>query len=121
MNVERNIRIEGNRFKVMLTRRPSNIYVGRFDTLELARSARDEAEERNSARRPWGVRIKLVEKRRTVQQLYKERRSSGLCIYCAKPNDRMPLVGCSGCAAFNRMKRAARLSPQDEPKQLTAP
>jgi hypothetical protein len=82
MLAERNIHLTGGKYRVLITRRPKNLYGGRFADLSAARKVRDELEKTVAPRKPWGIRGHMVEVRRTTQQRRKELRADGLCQVC---------------------------------------
>ncbi len=114
--VERNIQFRRGRYCVAITRRPRTIYGGEFDKLEKARQVRDEIEAEAIALKPWGIRGKLVEKRRTQTQLRMERRAAGLCQVCGDEPFKAGCVTCQSCLDFQTAKRIAmgRKSPPME-------
>lgn len=104
--VDRNIHFTQGMFRVLITRRPKNIYGGRFGTLADAQRKRDALE----AAHPKG-QIKGRRKqgpRRTTQLLRSERRAAGLCQECGTEAPKQGCVICQPCLTFSASKRRAK-------------
>jgi len=111
MTAERNIMLIGSRYRVLVTRRPKNVYGGSHATLQSARAARDEIE----ARVPRGKTLRpcVLERRNTRE----ERRRAGLCIGCG---DEPPQPGrscCGACLEVARIKTAERRKREHTPNE----
>ena len=103
--VERNIHLTCGKYRVLITRRPKNIYGGRFSDLSEARRVRDELEQTVKPSKPWGIRGRIVETRRTQQQLRAERLSDGMCQVCGYEPPKPGRKACKGCCDFQNQKR----------------
>ncbi len=107
MTVSRNIHLLGGKYRVLITRRPKNVYGGRFSTLSEAIAARDRIERNLPARKPWAC-TEIKTARRTVQQLRAERKAAGLCISCGDEPPKSGCVSCQSCLDVLNFKRRER-------------
>jgi len=104
--VERNIHLTCGKYRVLITRRPKNLYGGRFSDLSAARKVRDELEQTVAPRKPWeNTPRKAV--RRTQQMLRMERRAAGVCQSCGDEPPKAGCVTCQGCMDAMHAKREA--------------
>jgi hypothetical protein len=120
MTIERNIHFVAGKYRVMLTRRPKNIYGGRFTDLNQARRVRDQLEASHN-KGTTAHRAPRTTPYRTVQFVRQERRQAGLCMYCGECAPRPGQVGCDGCYttyAFKRReaRRENHFTPSDARK-----
>lgn len=108
-DLDRNIKFTVGKYRVLLTRRPKNVYGGRFGTIEEARIVRDSLEKIH----PHGQKgVKKVFVRRTVKALRMERRANRMCQACGSEAPDSGLVTCRQCLDFSSAKRRAnRRSP----------
>jgi hypothetical protein len=115
--VDRNIHLVAGKYRVLITRRPKNIYGGRFETLAEAVAVRDQLQQQHAPRKPWGIRGHIVECRRTTQSLRDERLAAGLCQMCGENPPKTGLKACSECCNWQNQKRmfARRQSSQLQP------
>ena len=104
--IERNIQFIAGSYRVLMTRRPKNVYGGRFATLEEARVRRDGLESLLAARRPWALAPRKAQ-RRTMADLRAERREAGVCQACGEEQPRPGVWTCDGCLAVAAAKRRA--------------
>ena len=104
--IERNIHLTSGKYRVLITRRPKNLYGGRFTDLGAARKVRDELEQSVVPRKPWGIRGHIVEVRRTTQVRRIELRSAGLCQVCGDEPPKADLVTCQSCLDWQSQQRA---------------
>lgn len=120
--VERNIHRICGKYRVLITRRPQNLYGGRHPTLSEARRVRDELEKSVAARKPWGIVVRKVEVRKTTQSKRMERRAAGLCQECGDEPPKAGCVICQSCLTWSAAKRRnARLEAHNDPSSATAP
>jgi hypothetical protein len=120
--VERNIHLTGGKYRVLITRRPKNLYGGRFAELSEAIRVRDELEQTVAPRKPWGIRGRMVEVRRTTQQARMELRAAGLCQICGDEPPKAGCVTCQSCLTWSAEKRrAARREAPNDGSELPAP
>lgn len=108
MTIERNIIKTGSRYRVLVTRRPTNIFGGFYDTLEDAREARDRIEKENPparpGRAPTGKTSLTSTQRRHLLFL------QGLCQLCGECPPKPGRRSCADClhiAAFKIAQRRA--------------
>lgn len=105
--VDRNIHLCSGKYRVLITRRPKNIYGGRFIKLDDAKRARDVLEAQYNRKTPWeNTPRKAV--RRTQQMLRMERRAAGLCQSCGTEPPKKDCVTCQGCMDAMHAKRNGR-------------
>jgi hypothetical protein len=109
---DRNIHQHARRFRVLLTRRPKNIYGGRFDTLEEARQVRDELERLHAPSRPGKP---ASGHRRTVKLLRAERQAAGQCVSCGECPPAPGLSSCRECLDILNFKRSEKRKEQATP------
>lgn len=102
---DRNIHLRNGKFRVLLVRRPTNIYGGSHDTLEAARIVRDQLEAQHAKLKPWGIRGHLVQQRRTTQSLRDERLAAGLCQMCGSLPPKPGHKSCQECCDWQNQKR----------------
>ena len=104
--VERNIHLTGGKYRVLITRRPKNLYGGRFLKLSEARCVRDALEKTVAPRKPWDSTPRKTV-RRTQQMLRMERRAAGVCQSCGDEPPKAGCVTCQGCMDAMHAKREA--------------
>ena len=100
MTAERNIMLIGSRYRVLVTRRPRNVYGGSHRTLDAARSARDQIEA--SVPRGKTSRPRVLVRKNTRE----ERRRAGLCIGCGDEPPKPRRSCCESCLEVARIKTA---------------
>ncbi len=103
--VDRNIHLTAGKYRVLITRRPKNLYGGRFTDLNAAIKVRDELEQTVAPRKPWGIRGHIVEVRRTTQQRRMELRAAGMCQVCGSEPPKSDCVTCQSCLDWQNQKR----------------
>jgi len=103
----RNIFCCAGKYRVLITRRPKNIYGGRFSKLSDAVRVRNELEKTVAPCKPWQntPRLKV---RRTQTTLRLERRAAGLCQSCGTEPPKSGCVTCQGCMDAMHAKRNLR-------------
>lgn len=116
--VDRNIHFISNKYRVLITRRPKNLYGGRFSEISDARRKRDELENTIPKHKPWGktLRRKI---RRTQQDFRMERRGAGLCQSCGDEPPKRGCVTCQGCMDAMHAKRKL-LRPEQQSRSVGA-
>ena len=105
--VDRNIHLCAGKYRVLITRRPKNIYGGRFRLLADAKRARDVLEAQYRRLTPW-ENTPRVKVRRTQTTLRMERRAAGLCQSCGTEPPKAGCVTCQGCMDAMHAKRNLR-------------
>ena len=116
--VERNIHLTGGKYRVLITRRPKNLYGGRFAELSEAIRVRDELEQTVAPRKPWECTPRKAV-RRTVQVLRMERRAAGLCQSCGDEPPKAGCVTCQGCMDAMHANREAHTDKVSDGGPLT--
>jgi hypothetical protein len=116
-SVERNIHRRKGGFRVMLTRRGiGSVYGGLFQTIEEARTVRDELEKKHPPGKPWDNTARVA-KRRTVQQRRMERRAAGMCQECGEEPPAPGILACRSCRDVNNFYRQEQRRREKEQQQ----
>lgn len=106
MTVERNIQMVDGRLRVLVTRRPQNIFGGYFKDIEQARVARDRIEAEHPPKprggKPSGRHVRTEAERRHA------RLQMGLCQLCGQCPPKEGRRSCEDCLRVVRIKTAQR-------------